>query len=461
MLATRALPAHDRVMRAERVIVIGAGASGLVAARALAQAGVPVDLIEARERLGGRVITVHEPDWPMPIELGAEFVHGRPEPTLQLLEEAGLALQPLADRHHWAPPSSALPAGFAGRAGGRGRIPLRELPNFWQRAGVLLASVDLEGADMSAAAFADREGLAGEQRAEFELIVRGFHAAPLADVSIQSLAREQSDAGGDDTAQYRVDGGYGRLIGWLAQQLDGSCCQVHTGSSVRHVSWQRGRVAVDVEQAGERGVTVRRLFGRALIVTVPVGVLARAAGRGIAFDPELTQKQAALAFLGMGQVEKLVLRFRARCWDESAVPDFEFVHDPEATFLTLWRETRDGAQQITAWAGDPRTGCDALRSPEGGVELAITTLSRLLGVDPDRIRRSLIAHHHHCFTGDGYARGAYSYVRPGGEDSHALLARPIEGTLFFAGEATDAEWPATVAGAIQSGTRAARELVLA
>jgi monoamine oxidase len=455
-LATCSAASHVLQMREERVIVVGAGAAGLVAARALARAGVPVDLIEASERVGGRIITLHDPEWPMAVELGAEFVHGRPESIRRLLDEAGLTLRPIDDRHHYPP---ALGASSASERRARSK-PLRELPNLWQQMSELLSRVDPEGPDLSASAFAEREQLAGERRAQFELFVRGFHAAPLADVSMQSLRGDlgasDDDGGNEMTSQYRVDGGYGRLIGWLSRGFHDSGGRVQTGSIVRRVSWRRGHVAADVEQEGK----LLRLFGRALLVTVPVGVLRAPAEQGIVFDPELEQKREPLARLGMAQVEKIVLRFRARFYDESVAPAFEFLHDPRSTFQTFWRETRDGLHQMTAWAGDVRAAdAAALRTEAGAVELALTTLADLLGVDPARARQCLVAHHRHDFHRDPFASGAYSYVRPSGKAARSLLAQPLDGTLFFAGEATDEESPATVAGAIQSGSRAARELL--
>lgn len=428
------------------MLVVGAGVAGLVAARELSRAGVRVDVLEARERLGGRIITQHAPEWPLPIELGPELVHGQSEPLSRLLKEAGLSLRALDDRHHWAPVER--------RSSGL-RAPLAEVPNFWERMSELLGSVDLEAADQSAAAFADQAKLAGDARALFELFVRGFHAAPLPDVSIQSLARDIGGAAQDDTTQYRVIGGYGRLVDWLSKQLAAdSCGTVHLGSQVRQVTWRPGQVDVDVQQ----GNALRRFAAQALLTTVPVGVLAARSGPGsIAFSPELRSKRDALSFLRMARVLKLVLRFREQFWEERVAPRLAFLHDPGAQFLTFWREGAGGAQQIIAWA----SALSASEPVRDALGQAVQTLSELLEVSPDRTRSALVAAHHHDFNADPLARGAYSYVGPGGKDAHARLAAPLESTLFFAGEATDTQAPATVAGAVQSGQRAARELLAA
>lgn len=431
-------------MTQPRVLILGGGMAGLVAARALARAGADVDVIEARERLGGRVLTEHVDAWPLPIELGPEFVHGRPQATLKLLEAAQLRQLPVIDRHHWLRPSGARQAG-----------ELEALPDFWERVGGLLNEVDLTLPDMSAASFAERLMLEGDARGAFELLVRGFHAAPPSDVSIQSLAAEANDSAAPNAGeQWRVEGGYGSVVRWLSEQLQGtSRCRLHLGSRALVVAWQAGHVSVDVQQSDR----IRRISGSRLLVTLPVGVLAaRGSEGGIDFAPYLVQKREALWMLAMAQVSKVVLRFRAPFWRQK-LDGFEFLHSATSPFVSFWRQRAGTAEQITAWAGAPPVG--AQRPAAGAVDAALLALCELLGAEPGEARAVLLGAHCHDFERDPFARGAYSYVRPGGTRAHAMLAQPIDGTLFFAGEATDADEPGTVAGAIRSGERAAREIL--
>jgi monoamine oxidase len=418
--------------------------AGLIAARALARGGADVDVIEARDRLGGRVWTWHEPGWPLPVELGPEFVHGEPRELLHLLKEAGLQRQAVLDRHLWQPDA-------------RGASAPQPLADFWGHVGDVSRQVDFGTADMSAEAFAERLLLEGERRAAFEIFVRGFHAAPLSDVSIQSLARDVG--GAEDTRapqQSRVVGGYAGLVEWLSRELLGGAapCRVHLNSRALRVSWRPGHVAVDVQQ-GER---LRSLSGSALVVALPVGVLAsRASEGGIDFAPYLVSKREALWLSGMAGVTKVVLRFGSAFW-RGRVDDFDLLHSPHSAFVTFWRQSSGDAHQITAWAGAPPAGG---ARPEGAaaVDDAVLALCQLLGVELEAARAALLGAHFHDYERDPFARGAYSYVRPGGLRAREQLASPIEGTLYFAGEATDTDEPATVAGAVRSGQRAAREIL--
>jgi len=428
-----------------RIAVLGAGVAGLAAARALSEAGLGVDLIEARGRLGGRILELRDDAWPLPIELGAEFVHEQPEPILRVLEQAQLSLCTLADRHHWLPP---------GRESSARRESLIELPDFWQRTARLLANVDQHAADMSAATYADRSPWASEDRALFELFVEGFHAAPLADVSIQSLAR---DAPGDAATQSRVVGGYGRLVDWLAERaIATGRTELFQSSSVRHVRWRPGEVVLDVHGRGGR----EQRSARALVVAVPVSVLRTPPEEGgIHFDPPLLHKQALWGFAGVAHVSKVVLLFSEQFWDERAAPGWEFLHAPAARFFTFWRQCEGNAQQITAWSGGPRAHGTVGQKGEEIVRDALATLCELLGVAPERGRQLLVGAHRHAFSEDSFSRGAYGYARVGAKNVHDELATPLDQTLFFAGEATDSDYPATVAGALSSGQRAARDVL--
>jgi len=158
-----------------------------------------------------------------------------------------------------------------------------------------------------------------------------------------------------------------------------------------------------------------------------------------------------------------MLRFASSFWEtlhEGRYRDAGFFHVPEAPFATFWTPAPARAPLLVAWAGGPRAvRLAAGASPAQLVRQALASLETLFGEELD-VTAELRGYYYHDWQQDPFARGAYSYVTVGGSEARAALAQPIEDTLFFAGEATDAE-AGTVTGALQSGVRAARELLAA
>jgi monoamine oxidase len=206
---------------------------------------------------------------------------------------------------------------------------------------------------------------------------------------------------------------------------------------------------------------------RCLLVTLPLGVLQAAENRsdGGLFDPPIPKKREAVRALAMGSVLKIVFRFREPVWEDvlrfprGASPEAEhkffFTGDP---FPTWWTASPLQAPMITAWAG----GGAAIRARAKGplVDVALESLAKMLGIRRPRLDRQLEEWHFHDWDADPFAHGAYSYVTVGSVSSQKELARPVAGTLFFAGEATALKGHnATVDGAIETGRRAAREIL--
>lgn len=169
--------------------------------------------------------------------------------------------------------------------------------------------------------------------------------------------------------------------------------------------------------------------------------------------------QRALPLLAMGHVLRVVLRFESMPWPVTADGvEASFVHVPNARFGTAWREARAGQVQITAWAGGPRARELSGLDEAALLDEALTTVARVTSRGIGACRAQLIEAHYHDFNRDPLTRGAYSYVRPNGENAAEALAKPWQETLFFAGEALDQQYPSTVAGALGSGEHVARRL---
>ena len=147
------------------------------------------------------------------------------------------------------------------------------------------------------------------------------------------------------------------------------------------------------------------------------------------------------------------MRFHRPFWEEQA-PGIAFFHAPKAPFPTCWTPLPLRAPLLTAWAGGPKA---ARLSGKRDAVLVRAALASVVSVFGNVAQRELAAAYAHDWRADPHARGGYSYLRVNGEGAREALAAPLAGTVFFAGEATESEEPGTVAGALRSGIRAARE----
>ncbi len=414
------------------VVVLGAGMAGLTAARTLADAKKRVLVLEAATRVGGRVWTVPGMAGALPSELGAEFVHGQPEPTLRLAREAGVELLPLADRHV--------------RKDG---AEFRELADPWPEFAALLQRIQPQDEDTSARAFLEQNAVDARTRERVRQLVEGFEAAPLSEVSIRSLATDAQSLSSDDS-QFRIRGGYGTLVDFYLQKLLEGDVELRLQSRVTLVKWQI-HGPVELRVAG----VASTICARACVVSAPLSVLQDS--KSLRFEPAVRTWSAPLGQLGMGHAARVMLQFR-RDFAEHAEPRQAFIHQPSARFETYWADENESFVQWTAWAGGPKAEQLAHEPIAQRKRLALAGLASLLDLPEATIEAALVSPiQHHDWSNDAHVGGAYSFCRPRGLLAARALGAPIGGALFLAGEATDHDYPGTVAGAIASGTRAAQQ----
>lgn len=429
------------------VIVIGAGAAGLAAASVLERRGKTALVLEARERIGGRLCSHHEPGLPVPIELGGEFVHGLSRATFAVLEQTGTAAVDTGGGH-WTLRDGRL-------------APTRDL--FAEIKYGLRRTRALDAKDMAFDLFLDRHlkrEISAEALAYARMLAQGFDAADTARASARSIVEEWTGGGSVEAPQFRPMGGYGALLAGLANRLRGSSVGIQLDTIVQAVHWKRGAVRVS-------GTFMGRPFearAKRAIVTLPLGVLQQSAGSEgfVRFTPALREKRKAMKFLAPGPVLKVLLRFRRAFWDEldrGRYRDVAFFHAREASFPTMWTALPVRTPLLVAWAAGPKAQRLAAADESSIISEAIASVRATFGVEApveDLLQGAWV----HDWQSDPYARGAYSYVIAGGGEARSDLAKPLMSTLFFAGEAADTEGEAgTVGGALQSGERAAREVL--
>ena len=435
------------------VIVIGAGAAGLTAAARLARAGLSVTMLEARDRVGGRMFTKRDPVSQIPIEFGAEFIHGLPPEIWEPLQSRNINITEV-DGDRWCFNNGRL-CGC----------------DFFSQVDEILKAMEARSPDESFLSFLNRsfpdDAARHEARKKALSYITGFNAADPDKVGVHWLVqgmRAEETIDGDRA--FRSKNGYADLLDILLQDLAKSGVAIESETIVDSVKWTPGKAEITAHRGNE---SCRFATGK-LLVTLPLGVLQTSDGQdgAVRFTPALPRpKVEALKNLEMGKIIRVTLRFRQRFWETVAAPSgdsktldgMSFLFSDDDWYPTWWTMMPEKLPIITGWA--PFHCAERLsgKSHSFVVDHALQTLGKLLDVRSDKLAQFVDDSYFHDWQNDPFSRGAYSYGGVDADGAQAALASPVENTLFFAGEATDISGHnGTVHGAIASGQRAADEM---
>jgi monoamine oxidase len=446
------------------VLIIGAGVAGLAAGRLLAGAGMRVALLEARDRIGGRILTERvataSAGTSIPVELGAEFIHGLPQETCSLVREAGLVTSEVrGSRLRFA---NGRLAAAAHKDGG---VSVLEQMVVW--AGKELRQADISFAQYLKLAAVDERACKSALR-----YVEGFNAADSQRISVAALAEQQQAEDRIEADRlFRVTNGYDGLPQFLARAIEQNGGSILLDRVVQRITWRAGAVTVGGLEAGG---SVFSLRAPCAVISLPLGVLQ---AQTVSFSPTPGEILTYAGRLAMGAALRVSLLFRSRVWREAAssAPRLSAELD-ELSFLlaseeelpsTWWTSMPEPTPLITAWVGGPKVTALKQRvaanaAPEVLAFECVQTLARILGQPAASLQHQLLSWHSHDWQADEYARGAYSYVPVGALDASEKMTEPVHDTLYFAGEHTGsgAHW-GTVHGALRSGIDAATRLLKA
>ncbi len=427
-------------MRTEDVIVVGAGASGLMIARKLSQEGFNVVILEARDRVGGRILTIENPAFVLPVEAGAEFIHGNLPVTINLLKEAGLQYR--------------ASGGDAWRFADCG---LQQDTGFKEKDDLITNKLDELRQDITVASFLETnfsdDKYAGLKQ-EIKGFVEGYDSGDIKRASAFALRTEwESNNDGD---QHRVDGGYIQAIRYLEKECRDKGCSIHTSSIVKQVSWVENKVEVITHEH-------KRYTAKKIVTTVSLGVLQAedSSKAAISFTPALPDHQQALKLLGFGNVIKVLLLFNSPFWKDPLFADGKDLNSMGWLFSgepipTWWSQFPDDSPLLTGWLAGPGAGSHRETGDAEMLDKALGSLCTIFSLTMEQLLEKLVHSQVFNWVADPFTLGAYSYVTPETPAARQQLGMPVENTIFFAGEALyDGPEMGTVEGALANGLEVA------
>jgi monoamine oxidase len=403
------------------VIIIGAGAAGLMAAREFQQAGLDFLILEARDRVGGRALTLEKK---FPIEYGPEFLHGKTSLTDALMQEYG----------HYAFDFQGPPDEF-----------LDELSQAFSK--LKKPKKDLSFLDSMKALPRSKK------KDRLFAFVEGFDAADLDQVSLQALLEATDQVSDDEERKLRrLVHGYGPLMTAISQDLSRELRLQHT---VKKISWKKGTVTVE----GKNQRDAFELRAKSILVTLPLSVL-KSSGlpASVQIEPSLPGFTETLAQTHMGQVTKVVLEADPELMNAFHQKGESFRSSYELHFTAWWGSKPMDWPMLTAWAGGAHARALNEMSVDERVRCLTDDLGKLLSWSQARIQKAIRKIHEHRWADDPFSLGAYSYpaVRTQPKPKMKLV---YQNTVFFAGEAFHPEKGGTVEGAFVSGKDAAKKMI--
>lgn len=425
------------------VIVVGAGAAGIACCEQLHAKGIDFLLVEAKARIGGRVQAHLDRAFGIPLELGAEFIHGAPAYTLKWMEQLKIPFYDLQERHLF-------------RKGKSLDDNLNDDLDFWSTTEKLMHRLKANRkSDRSVQEFLrQHQAFGAPAKALFCSFVEGYHAADISKMSEKGLAStEEDDADAlNETRAFRSTQPYQHLLKGIFQTF-ASEANFRNRMRLERIQWTRGQVQLTCRKGAETTI----LRARKAVITLPLGVLK---SDKITWDPVPRALSEFLNHTEMGHVQKIIFRFRQRFWEELSEKPISFLHlGPEAYFPTWWTLQPFRLPYLVAWQGGPKAQ-ELSSMPEAKrIEMALDTLAELTLKSSAALTALLEESFTHNWSRDPYALGGYSYVGVGGLGK----GRPcfnIEQTLFFAGEALDdTSGRGTVHGAFNTGVNAAKRVL--
>jgi len=429
------------------ILIVGAGAAGLMAARELTKSGFEVTVLEGRNRIGGRIFTMGNV-FSQPVEAGAEFIHGNLPVTLGLIRQSGLSLREMKGIF-WQASSNSNGDESSGPFSG------------WdQMFGVKLSEL---AEDIPLNDFLERN-FQGDQFAGLKASIRGYaEGYDAADPNrLSTFAFRDEWMKDDDAAQCRINGGHSSLIEWLSAEIEKAGGKIFLNEVVKKVNWKKSEVEVITAEG-------KKFIAKKVIIAVPLGVLMAdaSAEAALSFFPSVADKIEAAKSMGYGPVMKIFLEFKESFWSAERVKSRMHLDLPPLGFIlsgermpTWWTQYPDDFNLLTGWLAGPRAEKMKLLGDDVLLKDSLLSLAAIFKMNVDDLKSNLLTSRFVNWTVDPFALGAYTYSTTESKRSREILNSPVEDTIYFCGEALyDGPEMGTVEAALASGVAVAKEII--
>ena len=418
------------------IIIVGAGAAGLMAAYALSKTNLKITVLEARNRIGGRINTLHDKKFSIPIESGAEFIHGKLKYTLQLLNEAGIGYKKMEGKI-WKLKNGNL----------------QKNESFIEEENELAKCLKELKEDITVEKFL-KKNFPGDKYAELrksvKKFVEGYDAANATRASSFALREELEQ---QDENQYRIEGGYIKLMRYLEKKCKATNFIIKLSTIVKKINRPKGMVEIKTTN----GKIYR---ANKVIVTIPIPLLSdKTTNEGsIQFTPALPQIQKAIKKMGYGAVIKISIQFKNAFWEKQS--DIEIKRKmnnlgflfTQARIPTWWTQLPNKTPILTGWLAGPQAAALKEASDNTILTMAIDSLSGIFGINKKILNQQIISSSVFNWGAQPFSMGAYTYATVETKEARNVLSEPIDNCIFISGEAVyDGPAGSTVEAALRSG----------